>query len=89
MNIPKETHRRNLLKIVDRIKALGKRRKEIEEILHTFSTKSWEKLSLQEKGEHTFLNCKPCTSEKYNILTSAFAVKVKACTHMKQKPVNT
>ena len=63
----------DLQKIVDRIKALGKRKKEIrEEILHTFSTKSWEKLSSQEKGEHTFLNCKTCTSEKYNVLTNAY-----------------
>ena len=48
---------------------MGKRIKETpEEILHTFSSKSWEKLSSQEKGEHTFLNCKTCKSEKYNIL---------------------
>ena len=42
-NIPRETHRRNLPKIVDRIKTMGKRNKEIKEgILHTFSSKSWE-----------------------------------------------
>ena len=40
-NIPSETHRRNLPKIVGKITALGKRKKEIKEkILHTFPTKT-------------------------------------------------
>ena len=82
-----ETHRRNFPKIVEKIRTIGKRHKDMKtKILEKFSIKSWNKLSTTEKSKHSLLNCKGCTTkEKYQTLINAFPVNKQACSHNKQK----
>ena len=86
-----ETHRRIFPKIVEKIRAIGKRHKNMKnKILKEFSIKSWDKLSPTEKSKHSLLNCKRCTTkEKYQTLITAFPVNKQACTHNKQIQLQT
>ena len=82
-----ETHRRNFPKIVEKIRTIGKRHKDMKTtILEEFSIKSLGRLPTTEKSKHSLLNCKGCTSkEKYQTLINAFPVNKQACSHNKQK----
>ena len=86
-SVPLEMHRRNLPKIVEKIRAIGKRHKDMKsKILEEFSIKSWDKLSTAEKSKHSLLNCKGCTAkEKYQTLINAYLVNKQDGTHNIQK----
>ena len=73
-SVASETHRRNFPKIVEKIRAIGKRHKDIKtQILEEFSIKAWVKLSTVEKSKHSLLNCKGCATNRiYHTLINYF-----------------
>ena len=55
----------NFILIVKNIQSLIKRHKDHQvQILDTFSKKSWEKLSLDNKNAHSLFNCNVCLKDK-------------------------
>ena len=54
----------NFILIIKNIHSLIKRHKDHQvQILHTFSKKSWEKLSLDNKNAHSLFNCNVCLKD--------------------------
>ena len=57
-----DTHHRNFPKIIEKIRAIGKRHKDTKnKVLDEFSMKTWKILSLEEISRHSLLNCKGWT----------------------------
>ena len=86
--IKTEMVRRNFPKIIENVRKIGKRNKEMKNtLLSTFSTQSWKELTVFEKTQHSFSNCQRCM-EKFITLLNAFPVNKQARLHSKQKPVD-
>ena len=86
--IKKETVRKHFPKMIENVRKVGKRNTDIKKtLLKTFSTSSWNELSVSEKTQHTFKNCERCFN-KFQTLMDAFPVNEKARLHSKQKSID-